>query len=67
MNPEEKLPKMPPNALIDPIHESCSLVSGPVINGDSFDNSTGVAGETHPIGHGIIDLMYFFAMILTEL
>lgn len=37
-NPKLNVPMMPPNALIDPIHDNCSLVKGPVFNGVSSDN-----------------------------
>lgn len=42
------VPQTEPKLLIEPIHDSSSFVSGPVMRGVLFDRSTGNAGEVHP-------------------
>lgn len=44
------VPEIAPITFMDPIHESCSFVKGPVFNGVAFDISLSVAGEIHPEG-----------------
>ena len=46
--PKMKVPKTDPKLLIEPIHDSCSFVMGPVVSGVLFESRTGSAGETHP-------------------
>lgn len=46
--PKVNVLRIAPIALIEPIHESCSLVNGPDFKGVSFDKSIGVAGEIQP-------------------
>lgn len=46
--PIEKIPNSAPIQLIDPIHDACSNVIGPVFSGESSDISSNSAGDTHP-------------------
>lgn len=47
-NPKINVPKIPASAEIDPIHDNCSFVSGPVFNGVFSDKSIGNAGDSQP-------------------
>lgn len=44
--PKIKVPHTLPKLLIEPIHDSCSFVMGPVMSGVLFESRTGNAGET---------------------
>lgn len=46
--PNENVPNSAPMQLIDPIQETCSIVIGPLFNGESSDISNSRAGDTHP-------------------
>lgn len=48
MKPNVNEPHMAPSAVIDAIHDICSLFNGPVISGVSGDDSCAMAGEIHP-------------------
>lgn len=47
-SPVVNVPLNAPIELIDPIHESCSLVKGPDFNGEFSDKSVGSDGLSHP-------------------
>lgn len=43
MQPDVRVPTIPPIELIDPIHEISSVSSGPDSNGVSFEDKIGIA------------------------
>lgn len=46
--PDIKAPNTPPMVFIEPIHDTCSLVNGPVFNGVESCVNVAIAGDTHP-------------------
>lgn len=48
IGPQNKAPNAPPKQNIELIQEPSSGVIGPLINGLSSDNSTGMLGEHQP-------------------
>lgn len=58
--PNMNVPHIDPKLLIDPIHESWSVLRGPVLRGVLFDSSTGNAGDTQPT-HAPCDKMTILA------
>lgn len=51
INPHKKFPIIAPIDTIAPIHDICSVESGPDVNGLWSDWSSGVAIDTHPVAH----------------
>lgn len=48
MNPKMNVLIIAARELIDPIHDSCSFVSGPVLSGVFSDKSVGKTGDNQP-------------------
>lgn len=51
MNENMNVPTIAPKEDMEEIHDSCSLVIGPVISGVVSEKSMGKAGLSHPMMH----------------